>query len=472
MKKTVRPLLAVLFVLLLCAGCAGEPGPGGEASASPPGSQPSLEGERLQLTEENKAVYADLLWPLVENGELLNDWDNGPDPLYDRSGLAQQLEILDAVLEEDTMTLTAEVYGLVAIDPNTGEEYLKGNGWTIVGTYTVQSSVDDPHYPYILLGTSTVKLRGTAAGQEFLSCRWDPVENPGHTYLEARTKEVQAQLDASEKPDLSGFDQRMVNYVYQVIRSQRMIGGPEEITRWDLENLCTQLDVLYENPTDPVTGEVIFDPTPLDAGLVRLIPTLRSFTAHEPLADYSVFEGSDLDLLELHIWSEEGPVDLSTLRIGHTKQLSIDGFDQDIALDLSGSSVDALSIHSWSAGVSEFRGCGSVTTLEIRNTRTDTALINRDTFPNLKVLQMSFFSDYARFRDLSQLATFGEDVQIDLTLSYQACNNKTVASLDGVRLNHLTLDPKNGQWPLDEPDPALVDRVRAQQVEWLDPNNY
>ena len=47
-----------------------------------------------------------------------------------------------------------------------------------------------------------------------------------------------------------------------------------------------------------------------------------------------------------------------------------------------------------------------------------------------------------------------------------------MASLDGVRLNRLTLDPKNGQWPLDEPDPALVDRVRAQQVEWLDPNSY
>ncbi len=468
-KRRLTALLAALLALLLCAGCAGGQGPSGGSSAP---ENSAADGEKIQLTEENKAVYADLLWPLVENGELLNDWDNGPDPLYDRSGLAQQLEIVDAILEEDTMTLTAEVYGLVAIDSNTDEEYPRGNGWTIVGTYTVQSSVDDPHYPYILLGTSTVKLRGTAVGQEFLSCRWDPLENPGHTYLEAKTKAVQAQLDASEKPDLSGFDQRMVNYVYQVIRSQRMIGGPEEITRWDLENFCTQLDVLYEDPIDPVTGEIVFDPTPLDAGLVRLIPTLRSFTAHEPLADYSVFEGSDLDLLELYLWSEEGPVDLSTLRIGHTKQLSMDGFDQDIALDLSGSSVDALSIHSWSAGVSEFRGCDGITKLEINNTRTDTTLINRGTFPNLKVLQMSFFSDYARFRDLSQLATFGEDVQIDLTLSYQACNNKTVASLDGVRLNRLTLDPKNGQWPLDEPDPALVDRVRAAQVEWRDPNSY
>lgn len=466
-RKMFAFVLSAALLLLFCTGCgenapppAGSPGPDGGTSA------PKEQGERLRLTEEHKAVYADLLWPLVENGELLNDWSDGPAPLYDRSGLAQQLEVVDAVLEGDTMTLTAEVYGLVAIDPNTEEEYPKGDGWTIVGTYTVQSSADDPHYPYILLGTSTVRLRGTAAGQEYLSCRWNPLENPGHTYLETKTKEVQAELDASEKLDLSSFDQRMVSYIYQVIRSRRMIGGPEEITRWDLENLCTQLDVLYENPTDPVTGETIFDPTPLDAGLVRLIPTLRSFTVHEPLTDYSVFEELDLDLLDLYIWSEKEPVDLSTLRVGHAKRLSIDGFDQDIALDLSGSRVDTLSIHSWSAGVSEFRGCDSVTTLELRNTRTDTTLINRDTFPNLKVLQMDFFSDYARFRDLSRLATFGEEVQIDLTLTYQACNNKTVATLDGVRLNSLTLDPKNGQWPLDEPDPALVDRVRADRVEW------
>ena len=471
-KRRWSVALAALLALFLCAGCAGGQGAGGGSSVpgSPEGTP--AEEDRIELTEEHKAVYADLLWPLAENGELLNDWDNGPDPLYDRGGLAQQLEVVDAVLEGDTMTLTAEVYGFVAIDQKTEEEYPRGDGYTIVGAYTVQSALDDPHYPFILLGTSTVKLRGTAAGQEFLSCRWVPLEKPGHTYLEARTKAVQAQLDASEKLDLSKYDYRMVSYIYQVIQSQRMIGSPEEITRWDLENLCTQLDVIYETPTDPVTGEFLFDPSPLDASLVRLIPTLRSFIAHEPLTDYSVFEEMDLDLLDLYLWSEEKPVDLSTLRVGHTKRLYLGGINQDITLDLSHSKVDALEFHSWGAGVSEFRGCGGITELVVHNTRTDTTLINKDIFPDLKVLRMDFMSEYPRFRDLSQLATFGEDVQIDLTLSYQACNNKTVASLDGVRLNRLTLDPKNGQWPLDEPDPSLVDRVRAQQVEWLDPNNY
>ena len=128
--------------------------------------------------------------------------------------------------------------------------------------------------------------------------------------------------------------------------------------------------------------------------------------------------------------------------------------------------MDSLYIHSWLATVTDFRGGEGVKELEFRNTRSDTSILNANSFPDLEVLRLDFYSEYPRFRDLSQLATFGEKVQIDLTLSYQACNNKTVASLDGVRLNRLVLDP-SGQWPLDEPDPTLVERVNASQVEWL-----
>ena len=72
------------------------------------------------------------------------------------------------------------------------------------------------------------------------------------------------------------------------------------------------------------------------------------------------------------------------------------------------------------------------------------------------------------FRDFSQLATFGEDVFIHLTLSYQACNDKTIESLEGVQLDYLTLDPENGQWPLEgQPDPALLEKVNAKEVEWV-----
>ena len=172
--------------------------------------------------------------------------------------------------------------------------------------------------------------------------------------------------------------------------------------------------------------------------------------------------------MTLSLESEEAVLDFSNLCIGHTKRLNIENFRQDIALDLSHSKVDTLSFHSWVAGANGFRGCDSVTRLEIHHTRTDTSLINAETFPNLKELDMEFMSDYARVRDFSQLSSFGEDVEINLTLTYQACNNKTVASLAGVRLDRLTLDPKNGQWPLDEPDPALVAQVNAGQVIWVE----
>ena len=258
-----------------------------------------------------------------------------------------------------------------------------------------------------------------------------------------------------------------MNYAYQVIASQRQIGGPEEITLWDLENLCTELVINYEVMED-FTDQRLVDSPVLDAGLLRLMPSLRTFTTYYPLEDYSVFEGMEqLEHLKLHI-DGETTLDLSTLRVGKAETLSIEGFRRDIALDLSGCDVETLRINSWVAGVTGFRGCEGVKNLDFNNTRTDTRLITAEVFPNLETIQMAFFSDTPRVRDFSQLATFGEDVFIHLTLSYQACNDKTIESLEGVQLDYLTLDPENGQWPLEgQPDPALVEKVNAKEVEWV-----
>lgn len=286
---------------------------------------------------------------------------------------------------------------------------------------------------------------------------------------EGTSSEFAEQIAASERPDLSRYDQRLVNCVYQVIAGQRPIGGPEEITLWDLENLCTGLTVNWEVVDyAPETIADPMEPPPIDAGLLRLMPNLRSFTTYYPLTDYSVFEKMEqLDELCFCIEAVETPLDFSTLRVGHTKRLTFDGFRQDIALDLSGCDVDALSIHSWVSAVTELKGCDGVRELEFHNTRSDTRIISAETFPSLETLRMDFMSDYPRIRDFSRLSTFGEEVQIDLTLTYQACNDRTVESLAGVRLDSLTLDPKNGQWPLDgQPDPALVELVKAKQVTW------
>lgn len=469
-KRCITALLAAILTLSLFAGCGGKaPVPGsGESSPSPPAgtSVPAEQGEHLTLTPETKELYAGYLRPLADNGiltgeeEILNEGES--------YGIVQDLEVVDAVLTQDAMTMTAELYGIVKLDPKTGEERVVPEYIDIPDTVTVRSPADAPHAPYLLLGTATVELRDTANGMEVLSHQWQPLENPGRQALEKISSEFAEQISASEKPDLSGYDRRLVDYLYQVITSQRLIGGPEEITRWDLENLCTQLELSCPGTVDPDTGEYTPDPVPLDAGLLRLIPGLRSCSVHHPLADYSVFEGMDrLETLYFYTETEDIPLDFSTLRIGHANTLTIHGFRQDIALDLSGCQVDKLSLHSWVAAVTELKGCEGLRELELNHTRTDTRIINAGNLPDVKMLNLSFMSDYPRVRDFSQLATFGEDVEIHLTLTYQAANNKTVETLAGVRLDSLTLDPKNGQWPLDEPDPALVDLVQAKRLNWV-----
>lgn len=466
MRKMVYPLLAVMLTLSLCAGCAGKPPDGSGSSAPSPEASSAPEEQHIQLTEAHKELYATYLRPLGYSGQLV-----GLEPLPPSSdcGIVKDLEVVDAVLDGDFLTLTAEVYGAVLLNPDTGKEIID-NGFWVENTIAIRPPADDPHYPNILLGTAVVKLRDSTPEPAVDSCIWQPIENPGRRVLEEASDSVADQLAASPKPDLSRYDRRLVNYLYRVIRSRRQIGSIDEITLWDLENLCTDLSIdheVVEAVYDEERNEYIAQP--LDAELLRLIPTLRSFSCYYPLTDYSVFEGMDqLDGLYFYIEAEATPLDFSTLRVGHTKTLSIDGFRQDIALNLSGCRVDHLYINSWVAAVTQLRGGDTVRDLEFRNTRSDTRIINAEAFPNLKTLQMDFMSDYARVRDFSQLATFGEDVRIDLALRYQACNDKTVASLAGVRLDSLTLDPESGEWPLEnQPDPALVEQINAKDVTWV-----
>lgn len=468
-QKIFSFVLSFVLLMLLCTGCIGKPASGGGASA--PSPEPSFSEE---LTPEVQSAYRQYLEPLLENGALMNNWTGDPQGIEsgDLYGAAKDLEIVDALLEEDGLTLTAEVYGVVLRNPETGEETITNGDWVVENAVAVQTPYDSPHFPYIPLGAAAVKMQDPALEPvpAYLSCVWEPYENPGRRYLEARTAELSDQMAASERPDLSGYDRRLVDYVYKIIASQRLIGGPEDITLWDLENLCTDLSINWEVVNYvPETIADPMEPPPIDAGLLRLMPNLRSFTTYYPLADYGVFgEMKQLESLRFDIEAAETPLDFSTLRVGKADTLSIDGFRQDIAIDLSGCDVNTLHINSWVASVTELKGCEGIKNLEFNNTRSDTRIISAEAFPNAEHIRMAFFSDTPRVRDFSRLASFGEDVEIDLTLSYQAANNKTVESLAGVRLDHLTLDPKDGQWPLDEPDPALVEKIDARQVEWLE----
>ena len=448
------------LALLACAGCQNQSAVSQSVSSSSLSSPSSQEAVPETPTGLHQMLYTDYLLPLADNGSLMENWTE--EPQEGEYGVIQDLEVTASSKEGNVLTLTAELYGTVLVDPATMEDSLTGDGVAVV------PAEDAPHYPFIALGTATVELRETVDGPLYLSCSYQPYDSPGVTCLKERTQELEPQLSASQKPDLSPYDPRVVEYIRQVILSQRYIESSGDITQWDLENLCTNLTFNYQTLGDE--NGVLPDGYTADSQILRLMPNLEFFSSYLPLTDYSVFENM-FQLKNLHFYFGTGEADapepdLSDLRIGHVTELAINEFREDKVIDLSASDVDSLAISSWVASVTEFRGCEDLGALQFSHTRSDTRIINAQTFPSLKGLNLEFFSDTPRFRDLSQLATFGEDVDIRLSLSYQAANNKTVETLAGVRLVYLFLDPSNGPYPLDEPDPALVDQIDAAEVAW------
>ena len=442
------------------AGCEASVSPSSSSQSS--GSTSVSVAQPGELTEEHKLLYTQYLTPLMEDGSLMSSWSDQPSADEENYGLIQDLEVVASSKEGNVLSVTARLYGTLLLDPHTMEESMTGDGIIIA------AEPDSPHGPYLAFGEATVEMREVEGGPLYLSCTYEPYDAPGVTLLRERTKELEPQLSASQKPDLSQYEPRMVEYIRQVILSQRYIESADEITLWDLENLCTDLifnySTLGDENRDLPRGYVA------DSQILRLMPNLEFFVSYVPLTDYSVFEEMhQLKSLCFYLSagdSETPAPDFSTLRIGHTKDLTINEFQHDIVIDLSHSEVESLTLSSWMAAVTEFRGCEDLQTLNFNHTRSDTRIINAQTFPSLQFLNLDFFSDTPRFRDLSQLATFGEDVNISVTLSYQAANNKTVETLAGVRLNSLYLDPDNGPYPLGEPDPALVEKINAEQVNW------
>jgi hypothetical protein len=148
--------------------------------------------------------------------------------------------------------------------------------------------------------------------------------------------------------------------------------------------------------------------------------------------------------------------------VGQAERLWLDDPDTDM-LDMSNINAKALMLSSWSTAVRGFKGCENIERLYFSATRTDMRLVNAKTFPGARYLNLYFYSDTPRVRDFSQLATF-QDLKIDLYLDYQACNNPTLESLAGVRLNDLYLNPENGSYPIQDLDQALVESISANRL--------
>lgn len=477
MKKHLV-LLAVLLVLAVCAGCATTATP---EAVPPEESQPETQREVLTLDEDTRGKYFDFLWQPLWNGHLTFSWEGTPEAYKNPNGTGSTFDIKKIELEKGAVTgeITAyaylDIYGERYIDPVTKEEWPHYTGENII--VQPQQRGND-FFPYIKQGESVVTIKNPLSDKaELVKCEHTAYEAPATAALKAATEELKAELEASQKvvDVVESYDPYLLQVLYCKVLSSRWIEQPEDVTLYDLEHIH-ELDISWSTmgiyPDEMENGANY----KMDAGLLRYTPNLEFLTVGPELQDYSVFEDMT-QLVEMTInmeawWDEENgerTPDLSSLKIGKAANLTLDAFRSDIVVDLTNCDVNNLKVNSWVAAVTEFKGCENLRGFTMYGTRSDTSIISAETFPNAKRITLEFYSDYARFRNLANLGTFGDDVFIELKLDYQAANNKTVATLDGVRIDHLTLDPANGPWVLPEPDPELVGKIKVipTNVTWL-----
>ena len=441
--KTVLTLFILMLIVLL-SGCAAQQASPAPTSSAPPQSEAT---EMPEFTPAETEKIQNTIYELSVNQFLLASWQGSP-VLPENPISAVDYKTIEFTRGNGEFTVTLELYGNLFIDPATMKETLD------YGEIHIRPAKGQSWLPF---GRSTVRMAETG---EPLSCAFERYPQPGLDYLKAETERLAPELAASEKLDVSQYDPALVNYIWRLVLGGRYVASPEELTLYDLANLTEPLELHY--------GSLNMDSNDpdyrLDASLLRLMPKIPQVWCVVPLEDYSVFETMhELTLLHLHDMNDTA---MRSLKIGHTDELMLNDPAIEV-LDMTGINTDTLRLASWSTAVKGFHGCDKLKNLYISSTRTDIRLVNVETFPSLEYINLIFHSETARVRDLSQLATF-TDVPIDICLSYQACNNKTVESLIGVKLNTLVLDPKNGQWPLSEPDAALVEKLDAKEILWDD----
>ncbi len=433
--KTATKLLLALLTLLLAVGCRQTP------SAGPP---PSETQSLPSLEESSDSQALANLEPVIARLEpnLCTNWEEIPTVSEKPPGFAGS-RIVDAVREEDTVVVEIEHYGNVFFDPDTMEDNLD------YGLFLIQAK-NSPYAPHLAVARSTLTLRETPDDYEAIACSYQLSLHPGLTYLKEETRRLAPQLEASELLDVSRYDERLVNYVWKVLMSTRLIESPREITLYDLEQYDGAIEIDY-NVIDYGSME---DPAfALDASLLELMPNLSYALVVCRLTDYSVFQQmNNLEKLVLYSADDET---FRTLTVGKTGELLLYDPVADV-VDLQGVNAEALRLSSWSTAVGGFANCQHVKRLYIMSTRTDTALINAKNFPGVQYI------NNGRIRDFSNLSTF-QGVPIDLYLDYQACRDETLNSLEGIALRDLYLHPENGSYPL-EYHRALAENLNTKRV--------
>ncbi|MBS4784965.1 MAG: hypothetical protein KH009_02530 [Clostridiales bacterium] len=442
----------IIIMLLILSGCTGQPSPV-SASASETISSP----ENSELSQETLShLSAVLEWTMWESS-LTTDWTGSPEPETIADGRVDAFEILEAKQDGNTWQVTAELYGPVFLDLNTFTDAPEET------KQTVSIQADGPHAPSLAFGVTQLEFQQDGDRLIPISCKFEGYDQPGTRYLKEKTKELEAELASSPRIEIDQYDPFLVDYVYRLILAHRYIESAEDITLWDMENFVTEVVLSYNtlSKDGPLPEGYVPDPE-----IFRLATGLQSFHSYLYLTDYSVFENMT-QLKDLFLYcglSVDYIPDFSTLKIGHTESLAIKQFPANFFLDLTNSQVERLELHSDVAGITGFAGCENIHALSIEGTTTDMTLIDAEAFPSLTSLNFNIFSSSPRFRDFCRLATFGEDVSIRLSLQYQACNDDTLATLEGVHLDSLSLDPYNGMFPLGDPDPEILSKIDAESI--------
>jgi len=437
--------VTAIFIALLAA-CSVQP------VINVPDKSESSVSSQVSVAEENLSyeVYEARMYPLLLSNVLLNCWEGDP-VMADEASMITKLTVIDVSKSDDIVTVTAEIYGNIYIDPPSFRES--------IGYGTVGIIADED----LAFGKSVVQFRESADSYTAISCYYEKYPHPGLDYLKEQTQKLDSILSQSPKIDVTKYDRRLVDYLWQVVFAYRYVESPEDLTEYDLENIITAIDLPQSGGMNAYSNVDTFDPAfQMDASLLALMPNLEYVYCPYKLDDYSVFKNMyNLKKLTLCNIDDES---IATLQVGHTDELVL--FDPDVKmLDLTNVSTDLLRINSWYTSVGGFAGCENIKKLYFMSTRTDMRLVNAETFPNLDYLNLYFYSDTPRVRDFSGLKSF-EKTKIDISLDYQACNNETVESLIGIKLNDVYLVPDLGTYPLPDFDASLAEELDAESISF------
>lgn len=432
MKKT---LILLLVLLLVSCSNAVVPEPSESLDTETPAALEELENEGYERIDP--ALYEDyqvILTPLWEVGGLEISWKDTPPEITDYV-YTRQYSINDIRKKGDILVISLESLEYVTIDTKT----LKENVFNETFEYTdscIGITGSSELYEQIPVSSSIVTARRNDIGWDYLSCVYTRYDRPGYNYLLNETEKLREETEKSGKPDLSPYEDYIVNWLFTRVASRRLISSPGDITNYDLAAYF--VDVYFGEMVLPEGTD--YESFVLQSDVLKILPNMKTFNSYMKLSDYGVFKNcGNLSSLTLSFMTDE---DFKNLKTGKLDNLFLGDTGADL-VDLGGvEELKTLIMQSWSFGVGGFKNCDNIESLYIYGTKTDPALYSPENFPDIKRIVIDSYRDYLRAVDYSGLKAFnGKGVIIDMQLMDYACDKESIESLKGVKINDLYMSP-------------------------------